>query len=249
MILLDGDIIAYSVAAAIESGQGDYLDLLETLITKTNRWASLPDRPDDDVVVCLSGGENFRKAVYPEYKGNRDGDVEPPWRRDAEAFLRQEFYTMEMPGYEGDDVMGVMATQFAEDAHLVTIDKDLLQIPGLHYNPNKPGEPRHIDGQQGIYNFHMQWITGDSTDNYKGIPKMGPVKASKFLDKWFNVESGEYHWEAAEEDIVKLYREKGLTDTYCLQMAQCARILQSSNFAKDGTYCPFIPSSLILGVA
>lgn len=94
---------------------------------------------------------------------------------------------VDQPGLEADDVLGILATHSTlvkGEKIIVSHDKDLGQIPGLHLNPMSPDE--------GVYRIApafarrllaYQVLVGDSTDNYPGRPGCGPVKAEKILEK------------------------------------------------------------------
>ena len=54
-------------------------------------------------------------------------------------------------------------------------------IPGMHYN-FKNEINYTITPEQGWRSFCQQLLTGDSTDNIPGLPKIGAIKAAKILD-------------------------------------------------------------------
>ena len=66
------------------------------------------------------------------------------------------------------------------DYFVVGIDKDLLQIPGNHYNFVKR-ELRFVDDDEAHLLLMRQCLTGDSADNIPGIRGIGPKKADKLL--------------------------------------------------------------------
>ena len=77
--------------------------------------------------------------------------------------------------------MGIWQTKYGpENSIIISIDKDLDQIPGLKYNWVKD-VGYNITEEQGYYNFHIQLMSGDSTDNIPGLPGIGPGKAAKAL--------------------------------------------------------------------
>ena len=61
------------------------------------------------------------------------------------------------------------------------IDKDLLQIPGNHYNFNKKTH-RFVSDDEAHKLLMIQCLTGDRTDNIPGIKGIGPKKAEKILE-------------------------------------------------------------------
>ena len=63
----------------------------------------------------------------------------------------------------------------------MSIDKDLLQIPGRHYNWVS-GEHVTVSARDGHLALGRQILSGDPTDNVPGLKGVGPVKAAKYLD-------------------------------------------------------------------
>jgi 5'-3' exonuclease len=82
-----------------------------------------------------------------------------------------------------------LANAQTKDTCIVSIDKDLDQIPGEHYHPGIRRqqvfirEPKFytITPEQGLYFFYYQLLIGDGSDNIKGAPGIGPKKADKIL--------------------------------------------------------------------
>ena len=90
------------------------------------------------------------------------------------------FRTWQYPGYEADDLVGILATAIP-NCLIVSNDKDLNQIPGNHYDPQK-NKLFTVTVDEARKQKYMQWIHGDSVDGIPGIPGIGPRKAEKFLD-------------------------------------------------------------------
>jgi len=86
----------------------------------------------------------------------------------------------QVEGMEADDAIAIEAT--ANGGFIVSIDKDLDQIPGHHYNFVKH-EEYFVTEEQGLLSFYKQILTGDRVDNIIGIKGIGPVKADKLLAK------------------------------------------------------------------
>jgi 5'-3' exonuclease len=79
----------------------------------------------------------------------------------------------------------VLSEQFNPDKEqfptvICSIDKDLHQIPGLHYNFVKK-EWSQIEPWDGLKWFYQQLLIGDSTDGIKGCSGIGPVNSWSIL--------------------------------------------------------------------
>lgn len=141
----------------------------------------------DDFTVYLSGPDNFRDdvATIRPYKGNRD-PAHTPVHGDAIVAYMGEQYTMVMSvAEEADDTIGwshyAMWKEDDTSSVIVSVDKDLDMIPGLHYNFVEES-CYIIDEPYAMYVFYKQMLTGDSTDNIVGIPGIGVKRAEKFLE-------------------------------------------------------------------
>ena len=136
--------------------------------------------------LYLTGQGNFREhlATILPYKGNRDPTHKPKYYRDIKDYLIDFWDAQVIEGREADDAMG--CAQYArwktgnEDTVIVTIDKDLDNIPGYHYNWRKQ-ELYYTDIETSDRLFWLQVLTGDRTDNIQGIHRVGPKAAEKIL--------------------------------------------------------------------
>jgi DNA polymerase-1 len=126
--------------------------------------------------LFLTGKNNFRYSIYPEYKAHRPTE-KPFWLEKCRQYLIATFNAEVIDGQEADDALGIAQT---EDTIICSIDKDLLMIPGRHYNFVKD-EFQEVTNDSGMRHFYMQCLTGDRSDNIKGIEKIGPKKAEKIL--------------------------------------------------------------------
>jgi len=174
LILVDADIVAYraAVTAEEESFGIAYARAKETLelIARNMNCA--------DMRLFLSGEpeHNFRKVIYPEYKANRKQE-RPKWLEDIKERMVLEMDAVVMDGCEADDGMSMEQTG---ETVIASIDKDLLQIPGYHWNWVTE-KYTYIEVPESMYNFYRHVLIGDSADNIKGCPKIGPVKAERIL--------------------------------------------------------------------
>lgn len=229
--LIDGDIVAYKAACVNES----VLDLGDDVISLTANTAEIEVAVDsgieiikqqldaERVVVTLSDPKvNFRKALYEGYKRNRNPRAKPIGLGHAKKYMIERYGAKVKDALEADDVLGILATMkhdAAEKRIIVTIDKDLLQIPGRHFNPDT-GLKRMVSVEQGDRMFFTQCLTGDSVDNYPGCKGVGPKGAEKILDA-----DGE-PW----PKIIAAYEAKGFDEAFALTQARCARILRACDY-------------------
>ena len=183
----------------------------------------------DSYELWLTGGNNFRYDVEPTYKSNRKGSRKPIGFTELWQYLMDKYDAQVAVGYEADDVVVTKKTNHPEEYFLCAIDKDVLyQSEGTHYNY---GTDEFITTTASEANrfFYYQILAGDTVDGYKGIPKIGKVKAEKLLDE---TEPSEY-WEACvdlcmmrmdlDEDAAVEYM------TIQARMASMHQLIESSN--------------------
>jgi DNA polymerase-1 len=177
-LIIDGDIVAYRAAASAED-KSEAIARSRTDETMEQIYAALHGASHS---AYISGDNNFRYRIYPEYKANRKDQVRPRWLEDCKEHLVVKWGAEVTDGFEADDAMAIEATE-TPGSTICSIDKDLRQIPGRHFNWVKQ-EITDVSESEGIYNFYWHVLVGDSADNIKGCPKIGPVKATKMLSSW-----------------------------------------------------------------
>ena len=159
------------------------------------------DNPDL-VGVALEGGRTFRSEKFEEYKANRrpmpeDLSSQLPWiRRVLEAY---RIPTLELAGYEADDVLGSLSCRAAEagyDVVLVSADKDLMQLvePRVslyHTGRNKLYGPKEVEEDFGVPPSKVADVLalmGDSIDNIPGVPGIGEKGAKSLIQEYGSLE-------------------------------------------------------------
>lgn len=172
--LIDGDIVAYRCAASAEN------DTLEIAIARVDKLMRvILDRTQaKEMKTFLTGGNNFRKEINPLYKANRKDTVPPRFLQKCREFLVMEWGASVCDGYEADDALGFSQT---EDTIICSIDKDLLMIPGKHFNFVRE-EFTEVSELEGLKAFYRQMLIGDTSDNVFGIEGIGKVKAAKLIN-------------------------------------------------------------------
>ena len=183
LALVDSDTPVFSTALVSEDvNEAIAKSRLDVCISTILR-----DCGANEFKLFVSGGRNFRKDIDPSYKANRTLP-DPKHRETLRQHLIKDWGAYECVGYEADDQCGIEQKQDGSTI-IVAIDKDLLQVPGLHYSWPivRKGQVLRdhrwleIDEETGFRNFFTQALTGDTSDNIKGIYGIGEKKAEKLL--------------------------------------------------------------------
>ena len=182
--LVDGEIKAFVEAEPVAHA----IQTVKTLLLRVS------DRLDTiDLRLFLTGTGNFREkiATIRKYKGNRTADK--PLHYDAiRNYLIDVWEAEVVNGKEADDALGMHQE---EDTCIVTIDKDLNMVEGLHFNW-KHDTLYNVAPIEATRNFYLQLLKGDTVDNIPGIPGIGEAKAMKALTKCHTEE--DMYWKALE---------------------------------------------------
>lgn len=145
---------------------------------------SLGRRPGE-FHLFLTGGGNFREqlATIKPYKGNRDRSLRPYWYDTIREYLIDRWGAEVVEGMEADDAVAIVQWNAGDDSIICTIDKDLLNVPGHHYNYHTK-EATYVTYEEATLNFYRQILTGDSTDNIPGCYRVGKARAEKLLPEY-----------------------------------------------------------------
>lgn len=162
------------------------------------------EHPDLLAVAFDVKGGTFRNEMLPQYKGTREA---APEELLSQLPLIQRMLTalgvtyIEKPGYEGDDVIGTLATM-GEDAGYHTLvlsgDRDAFQLIDEHITVLYPGhhfkDLKHMTPQAVVEKYKvtpaqypdLAALRGESADNIPGVPGVG----DGFAAKWINLYGG-----------------------------------------------------------
>lgn len=179
----------------------------------------------EDYFLVISNGKNFRHDLYDQYKANRKDIVPHP----AFKGLKEEVMSWQgviwENGIEADDLIGIRVTE-EPNRVAVSADKDFATVPCKLYTPGSHGREGHwseFTEDEANRNWLIQSMTGDTIDNYKGIPGIGPKKAQAILPQ---PQSVEVMW---QKTLMAFHMAK-LTESEALLMARLARILRHGEY-------------------
>ncbi|MFZ3209485.1 MAG: DNA polymerase I [Geobacteraceae bacterium] len=155
-------------------------------------------RPDHLAVVFDVGRQTFRTEMYPEYKANRAAmpdDLLPQISPIKEMVRAFNIPTLELAGYEADDIIGTLARDCEArgmDVVVVTGDKDLMQVVTgrvtlLDTMKDKATGIREVEERFGVppeLVIDILGLAGDTSDNIPGVPGIGEKTAIKLIQEF-----------------------------------------------------------------
>lgn len=195
--LVDGDIVAYRCAASCEPTKAKpQLEPESEALIRTEGLLQdiLHDTGAGTYQVYLGGKQSFRKRLDSNYKANRTRP-EPTHLQAVKNYILQYWDAKITDDIEADDALGIEQTLNNRAYHsmllagqengcsesiICSIDKDLLQVPGFHYNFVKK-ESQEISNYEGAVNFYTQMILGDKSDNVMGYDGKARSEIPQFL--------------------------------------------------------------------
>ena len=206
VLLLDADSLLFSVCHYHLDKDQDFNLMYDDYHTQLRSIVNAIEDEEFNVEQIVhffsTCTNNFRYEIYPDYKANRErtpltelvylfkGWVIDELRNDGE-------YVSTSDKYEADDLISQAVEVMEEHLPIVaSIDKDLRQIVGCHFNYYKVkvgvdefGEPvrdfkgfSYITPQEGRELLLKQLLIGDSADGIKGVKGLGPKKSAKLLE-------------------------------------------------------------------
>src|SRR5665811_160571 len=162
--------------------------------------------PEVVIVAWDSREKTFRHEGFEEYKAHRKPMPDllreqwPHLRELSEAF---GFVNLNVPGYEGDDILGTLARQGDAEGRqvvIVTGDRDALQLVTANVTvmSNTRGitdvtlyDPHAVEERFGVPPSlipDLIGLKGDSSDNIPGVPGIGEKTAALLLQEYGSLE-------------------------------------------------------------
>ena len=161
------------------------------------------DAPSHLAVVFDSARKTFRNGIYKDYKANRGDppeDLIPQFKIIKESVKAFGIPSIELSGFEADDIIATYATQAEKKNWKVSIissDKDLMQIVTKNVNmldtmKNKVIGPNEVIEKFGVGPddvIDVQALAGDTSDNVPGAPGIGVKTAAQLINEYGSIES------------------------------------------------------------
>ncbi|MDN6272229.1 MAG: DNA polymerase I, partial [Bifidobacterium crudilactis] len=157
------------------------------------------------VAFDVKGG-TFRNDMLPQYKGTREAAPEEllsqlPLIQDLLRSLGVTY--IEKPGYEGDDIIGTLATMGGQAGYRTLVlsgDRDAFQLVDDHITVLYPGhhfkELKHMTPDAIVEKYHvtpsqypdLAAMRGETADNIPGVPGVGDGYAAKWINQFGGLE-------------------------------------------------------------
>jgi len=246
LALIDADVAVYRVGFTTQADEewvafSRFDEMIEGILADTGA---------SEFQLWLSDktSNNFRTKFYPEYKANRKDFVLPKHYHTLKEHALRNWNAQIAIEQEADDALGIEQCQIhrasleeqstgeslPSETIICSIDKDLLQIPGNHYNFVRK-EKQFVTPEQGLKCFYTQLLTGDTSDHIQGAPGIGSVKAAAGLRECFDEESmfhavrnlyqrtyasRIYKCESLNKDQIQFVDDQILMNGICLKIRQ-----------------------------
>jgi len=159
-------------------------------------------RPDFLAVCFDSAAPTFRHREFIGYQAKRavmSSELKGQISRTQKALKRAGIMVLAKPGFEGDDLIATLAKKAKRKIQKILVltgDKDLMQLVDRkvnllllqrQMNQFLQVAPRQVKQQLGVKPARvvdLKALTGDASDNYPGVPGVGPKTALELLKKY-----------------------------------------------------------------
>ena len=173
------------------------------MLWKLLRETKASEAPTHLAVIFDASRENYRNAIYDQYKANRPpppDELIPQFPLIRDAVKAFNVACLELEGYEADDLIATYAREVVEaggDVTIVSSDKDLMQLvqPGVvmfdAMKSKKLGRDEVMEkfGVPPEKVVDVQSLAGDSTDNVPGVPGIGIKTAAELINEYGDLDT------------------------------------------------------------
>jgi len=212
LLLVDGSNLSFRMYFALESTQMTspkgkpswaifgFLKILLDVFQK--------EKADACIAVFDTKEINFRKEKFTYYKANRPEqmpeDLALQWPEIIRALKLIGIKIVQKPGFEADDLIGTIACKAQESkkwqTQILTGDRDCLQLVSKDVQvlmPLRTGGYKAMNTEDvhlslGVFPeqvIDLKSLSGDSSDNIKGVPGIGQKTAVKLIQEFGSLEN------------------------------------------------------------
>jgi DNA polymerase I len=192
---------AYHAIRGLSNSQGLPTNAIFGFTRMLNKL--LEDRKPKYLIMLFDyKGPTFRHKIYEKYKANRmampeDLIVQIPYIKEVTQGLNLP--SLELEGYEADDLIGTLATKAEKvgfSVILVTGDKDFMQLVTENIQIWDPMKDKTITidiirksfGLEPSQMIDVMGLSGDTSDNIPGVPGIGTKTAVSLIKTYGNID-------------------------------------------------------------
>ena len=205
LVLIDGNAIlhrAFHALPPLTTKMGEPINAVYGLVSMLLRV--IQDLKPTHLAVCFDEKEaTFRHKALPSYQAQRPhmaDELSSQFEKARKFLAAAGIPAYSKSGFEADDVIGTIASKFKDDVVIVTGDRDILQLVNHRVKVYMPisglavakmmgeGEVQEKMGVKPSQIDDYKALVGDSSDNYLGVPGVGPKTATTLLSKYGSLE-------------------------------------------------------------
>ena len=229
LLLLDGHSLAYRAfyALPVENFSTSTGQPTNAVYGFTSMLVNLlrDERPTHVAVAFDVSRRSFRTERFADYKATRSAS--PPEFKGQVELVKQVVHalgitTVELEGFEADDLIATLSTQGADeglDVEIVSGDRDTFQLVDDHVTVLYPRKgvsdlatmtPTAIEEKYGLTPAQypdFAALRGDPSDNLPGIPGVGEKTAVKWLSAYGDLAALVEHVDEVSGKVGQALRE------------------------------------------
>jgi len=206
LVLIDGNAIMYRAFHALPpmtNKNGEPINAIYGLVSMVLKV--IQDLKPSHITVCFDEkAPTFRRKEYANYQAQRPpmpSELSSQFEKARKFFLAVGIPVYSMEGFEADDLIGTIADKSKEDVVIVTGDRDQLQLVNKKVKLYMPiaglsnaklfgeEETKERMGVPASLIDDYKALVGDPSDNYPGVPGIGPKTAISLLEKFGTFEN------------------------------------------------------------
>ncbi len=225
LVLIDGHAILHRAFHALPPLSTSKGELVNAAFGFTSMLLRVINnlKPTHLAVVFDTPAKTFRNKLSKEYQAKRpkmDVSLIRQVGLVHKLIVNMGIPFFEKDGWEADDIIGTIAKLSTINSHLseviiVTGDKDLLQLvdektkvymPVKGLSESKLYGEKEVEEKFGVKPSQVidyKALAGDASDNYSGVPGIGPKTASLLLIKFGKLEDLYLQLNKLNNDVLK----------------------------------------------
>jgi DNA polymerase-1 len=228
LLLVDGNAVmhrAYHAIPPFRTSHGVPTNVIYGFFSML--YKAISDFKPTHLVVCFdTPAPTFRKKMFVKYQAHRphadeEFKVQVPTLK--KALDEAGITCLEKEGYEADDIIGTIASQFADNGIRVMIltgDRDIMQLinnnvyvvtPQNGLTTTKLYDNTEVEKQFSVSPGQipeLKGLMGDPSDNYPGAKGIGPKTAANLISQFKTIDNLYAHLDKVNNNRIRNILEK-----------------------------------------